>query len=131
VKINQPRRSKTLQPNSSSRRSLTERVMALPRAGRTAIVFLGVLTIAFAMTSVVGELYARAFNATIFDQTVYWIVAVICLGMYMAGYVYIIGIPGAAPAPGRTQSIYLVTIFALAVLSLVWLLVRGAGAMAE
>ncbi len=123
--------NKTRQPAQLPRRSMTQRVMALPRLARTVIVFAGVLVMAFAMTNVVGELYARAFSTTIFNQAIYWIVAIICLGMYMAGYVFIIGIPGVPPPAGRAQSIYLLAVFVLAGLSIIWMVMRAASALPE
>lgn len=123
--------NKTRRPAATAQPTMTERVMALPRLGRTLIVFLGVLIMAFAISNVVGEFYARAFATTVFDQAIFWIVAVFCLGMYAAGYVYIIGIPGVTPAVGRAQTIYLTVVAVLTAVSLVWLIVRGAGAMIE
>jgi hypothetical protein len=122
--------NKTRQPALVARRSLTARVMALPRLHRTLLVFAGVLTLAFALWQVLGELYPRLFISMMPLSTLTWIVAAAALSMYMAGFVYIIGMPGVTPQAGRAQSIYLLTTVILFVLSLLWLVIRTAGALA-
>ncbi len=123
--------NKTRRPNQAPRRTITGRVMSMPRYGRMAIVFFGVLIMAFSLQQLVGELYTRIFSDTVAMSTVSWIVAAICLSVYMAGYVYIIGMPGATPPAGRPQTIYLLTITTLAVVSSTWMIVRAAGALVE
>lgn len=125
----QQRASKTRQP-VRTRRSITERVMSWPRYGRMAIVILGVVTLAFALQGVIGELYTRFFDTTAALSTIAWIVAAICLGMYMAGYVFIVGTPGVTPQPGRPQTVYLITTFLLVAVSLVWFVARIVSALA-
>lgn len=125
----QQRASKTRQP-VRTRRSITERVMSWPRYGRMAIVILGVVTLAFALQGVIGELYTRFFDTTAALSTIAWIVAAICLGMYMAGYVFIVGTPGVTPQPGRPQTVYLITTFLLVAVSLVWFVARLVSALA-
>lgn len=125
----QKRASKTRQP-VRARRSITERVLSWPRYGRMGLVILGVVTLAFALQGVVGELYTRFFDTTAALSTISWIVAAICLGMYMAGYVFIVGTPGVSPQPGRPQSIYLMVTFVLVAISLVWFVARTASALA-
>lgn len=125
----QQRASKTRQP-VRTRRSITERVMSWPRYGRMAIVILGVVTLAFALQGVIGELYTRFFDTTAALSTIAWIVAAICLGMYMAGYVFIVGTPGVTPQPGRPQTVYLITTFLLMAVSLVWFVARLVSALA-
>lgn len=125
----QQRASKTRQP-VRTRRSITERVMSWPRYGRMAIVILGVVTLAFALQGVIGELYTRFFDTTAALSTIAWIVAAICLGMYMAGYVFIVGTPGVTPQPGRPQTVYLITTFLLVAVSLVWFVARMVSALA-
>lgn len=125
----QQRASKTRQP-VRTRRSITERVMSWPRYGRMAIVILGVVTLAFALQGVIGELYTRFFDTTAALSTIAWIVAAICLGMYMAGYVFIVGTPGVTPQPGRPQTVYLITTFLLMAVSLVWFVARMVSALA-
>lgn len=125
----QQRASKTRQP-VRSKRSLTERVMSWPRYGRMALVILGVVTLAFALQGVIGELYTRFFNTTAALSTIAWIVAAICLGMYMAGYVFIVGTPGVRPQPSRSQSVYLIVTFVLVAISVVWFVARTASALA-
>ena len=125
----QQRASKTRQP-VRTRRSITERVMSWPRYGRMALVILGVVTLAFALQGVVGELYTRFFDTASALSTISWIVAAICLGMYMAGYVFIVGTPGVRPQPGRPQTVYLLATFVLVAISVVWFIVRTAAALA-
>lgn len=125
----QQRASKTRQP-VRTRRSITERVMAWPRYGRMALVILGVVTLAFALQGVIGELYTRFFDTTAALSTIAWLVAAICLGMYMAGYVFIVGTPGVRPEPGRPQSVYLIVTVVLVAISLIWFIARTASALA-
>ena len=124
----QQRASKTRQP-VRTRRSITERVMSWPRYGRMALVILGVVTLAFALQGVVGELYTRFFDTASALSTISWIVAAICLGMYMAGYVFIVGTPGVRPHPGRPQTVYLLATFVLVAISVVWFIARTAAAL--
>lgn len=124
----QQRASKTRQP-VRVRRSFTERVMSWPRYGRMALVILGVVTLAFALQGVVGELYTRFFDTTAALSTISWIVAAVCLGMYMAGYVFVVGTPGATPEAGRPQTIYLIITFVLVTISIVWFIARTASAL--
>lgn len=124
----QPRANKTRQP-VPERRSITERILSWPRYSRMGIVILGVITLAFALQAVTGELYTRFFDTTAALSTISWIVAVVCLGMYMAGYVFIVGMPGTPPPSGRPQSIYLLITAVLIGVSILWIIARTAGAL--
>lgn len=123
--------NKTRRPDQTPRLTMTQRVMSWPRYIRMLVVFVGVLVLAFSLQQVMGELYLRAFSETFTLSTISWIVAAICLSMYMAGYVFVIGMPGSTPPAGRAQTIYLTVILVLGAVSSIWMIVRAAGALAE
>lgn len=116
--------NKTRRPEARPRFSLTERVMAWPRFGRMALVFLSVLALALALQTVVDEIYLRLFYTEGQSTASTWIVAFICLSIYMAGYVLIVGTPGAKPQIGRVQAGYIVTAFLVIAVSILWLIFR-------
>lgn len=123
--------NKTRRPDQTPRKPFATRVMSLSRAGRMVVVGVSVLIFAFAMWNVVSALYVRIFPTTIFDPAIIWIVTGLCLGMYLAGYVYIIGTPGETPTAGRAQTVYLLVTALLLIVSIVWFIVQATGAVAE
>lgn len=116
--------NKTHRPEIRPRFSLTERVMAWPRYGRMALVFVSVLALALALQTVADEIYLRLFYSGEQSTASTWAVAIVCLSMYMAGYVLIVGTPGAKPQTGRMQTWYVVTSFTVIVVSVLWLVLR-------
>lgn len=98
--------------------------MAWPRYGRMTLVFVSVLALALALQTVADEIYLRLFYNGQPSTASTWAVAIICLLMYMAGYVFIIGTPGVKPPVGRVQRLYIVTSFTVIVVSVLWLIFR-------
>lgn len=123
--------NKTRQPASTPRRSITQRIMDWSRTARTGVVMVSVLVFAFALMQVLGELYTRTFLSSLPFSSMTWIVVVACLAVYFVGYVYIIGTPGVKPQASRAQTIFLLVMVVLAAISVVWLIVRTIGAVAE
>lgn len=127
----QPPQSKTRRPEPESGRSWTAWVLSLPRIVRMGIVFLSILLMAFALQQVWGEMALRI----VIDSGVLmlgtWLIAGVSLAMYIAGYVYIIGMPGTTPPAGRPQAVYLLLTAILFVTSLGWVIARTAEVLGE
>lgn len=98
--------------------------MAWPRYSRMGLVFVSVMALALALQTVTDEIYLRYFYEGGLSSTPTWIVAIVCISMYLAGYVLIIGTPGGKPTPGRVQTWYIVTSFTVIVVSILWLVLR-------
>ncbi|MBK9122887.1 MAG: hypothetical protein IPM16_07155 [Chloroflexi bacterium] len=123
--------NKTHRPEDRPRFSLTERVMAWPRYGRMGLVFVSVLALALALQTVADEIYIRLFYTGEQSTASTWVVAIICLSMYMAGYVFVIGTPGIKPQVGRIQKLYIVTSFSVIIVSVLWLVLRTVSAVLQ
>lgn len=127
----QPPQSKTRRPEPTNERSWTAWVLSFPRPVRMGIVFISILLMAFALQQVWGEMALRVVIDSTILSLVTWLIAGVSLAMYIAGYVYIIGMPGTTPPAGKPQTIYLLLTAILFVTSLGWIIARTAEALGE
>jgi hypothetical protein len=100
--------------------------MSWPRYGRMAVVFASVLVLALLLQPIVDTVYLNYFYQQGVSSTELpaWIVAIVCLSLYMAGYVFIIGTPRTPPEVGRPQRLYVMITAILIVICLLWLIAQ-------
>ncbi len=103
------------------RRTLTERVMAWPRLARMGVVFAGAMALALLLMPTIDDLFFRLTGLFV-GQSPWptYIVLAACMGLYLAGYIYIIGLPGNPPPPARPQTIYLRIVIIILIVTLLW-----------
>lgn len=105
----------------STRQTLVERVMAWPRLARMGVVFAGAMALALLLMPLIDDLFFRLTGLFV-GQSPWptYIVLAMCMGLYLAGYVYVIGLPGNPPPAGRAQTIYLRIVAAILFATLLW-----------
>lgn len=113
----------TRQPNndSSPRPFLSNLVMSRSRFARMGFVFVGAMALAMLLLPVVDQLFFSIGGVYMGQSSApSWIVLIFCFGLYFSGYVFVIGTPGFEPDDSRPQRLYITTVFAIILLTVIW-----------
>lgn len=112
-------------PTPISPNILQRWVMNRGRYGRMAFVFVGALMLAMLLSPVVELIYFRLTGTYIGESSIpNIIVMVFCFGLYLSGYVFVIGTPGSTPEDSRQQRIYIPAVFAIILFTIIWYTVQ-------
>lgn len=115
----------TRQPDKTPRNTLVNLVMKRSRITRTAFVFVGALALAMLLLPVVDQLFYKVGGIYIGESSApSWIVMIFCMVLYFSGYVFVLGAPGNPPEESRSQRIYITTVFAIILLTIIWYAVQ-------
>lgn len=98
-------------PKTSSARGVTrwlDRLLALPRPFRMLIAFIPAVTLVLLVQPVIDSIYLRFFLDRETVGVPAWLIAVLALLMYFAGWMLLVGPAGQKPARNRALWAYVI-----------------------